>query len=467
MKPRTPGGFPPEPGSFRRVFPSEPGSFRRDSDVRVLASVTRARAWTLTGLATLALAITLVHRQTLAALAATVCSALSLSDVEYGWLSTGLATTFLLGSLPAAQLAQRLGPRVGLAVTLGVTSLVIGLHSVVTGFVLLLCLRIAMGIAVSPSFPAATHAIHRVLPFKDRARGLGLLYLGNSLGSAMCGPLAVLLESIVGWRQTFFWVAVIGVAWIPLWTVVAMGGRTAVLEPMSIPPPSLEETPGITHPLEPMNPFGIFQLAPKTGVLRGCLLVASAAPVTLVMLIWAAKYLVHDHGLKQIDLARYLWLPALAYGCGSLLFGELRARSARTRASARPPRPLVLMAMLLAGTIALVPSAHGAGLCIVIASTGMFGAGGMYTLAASDMLAHAPRRLVPSLASLTTITQSIVYIVLSPVIGKLVEHFGSYTWVMVGAGLWVLPGSLFWLLDATLRPGRGAKPKHPVRSSRD
>jgi predicted MFS family arabinose efflux permease len=426
----------------------------------VLSSVTRARAWTLTGLATLGLSITLVHRQTLAALAATVTSALAISDVEYGWLSTGLATTFLLGSLPAAQLAQRLGPRVGLAATLAVTSLLIGLHSIVTGFALLLCLRIGMGLAVSPSFPTATHAIHRVLPFKDRARGLGLLYLGNSLGSAMCPPLALLLESWVGWRQTFFWVAVVGVAWIPLWTLVAMGGRRAVLEPLSIPPPTLDQTPGLTYPAEAIRPFSVFELAPKTGVLRGSLLVASAAPVTLVMLLWAAKYLVHDHGLSQLELAKYLWLPALANGCGSVVFGELRARSARTRSSARPPRPLVLVAMLLTALIAMVPSADGPTACVLIASTAMLGAGGLYTLAASDMLAHAPRRLVPSLASVTTITQSIVYIVLSPIIGEMVEQFGSYTWVMVGAGLWVLPGSLYWLVDATLRPGPTVRTKH-------
>jgi MFS family permease len=450
---KPPGGFPPETGSFRRAFPSEPGSYRRDSDVRVLSSVTRERAWTLTGLATFALAITLIHRQTLAALAATVTTALSMSDVEYGWLSTGMAATFLVGSLPAAQLAQRLGPRVGLAATLAVTSLVIGLHSVVTGFALLLCLRISMGLAVSPSFSTATHAIHRVLPFKDRARGLGLLYLGNSLGSAMCPPLALLLESWVGWRQTFFWVAMMGVVWIPIWTVVAMGGRRAVLEPLSIPPPNLDQTPAFTYPAEPLRALSIFELAPKTGVLRGSLLVAGAAPVTLIMLIWAAKYLVRDHGLSQLELARYLWLPALANGCGSLIFGELRARSARTRSSARPPRSLVAIAMVLTSLIAAVPSMHGPTACVVVASTAMLGAGGLYTLASSDMLAHAPRRLVPSIASFTTITQSIVYIVLSPIIGKLVQHFGDYHWVMFGAGLWVLPGSLYWLVDATLRPG--------------
>ncbi len=48
-------------------------------------------------------------------------------------------------------------------------------------------------------------------------------------------------------------------------------------------------------------------------------------------------------------------------------------------------------------------------------------------------------------------TQSFVYIVVSPIIGKVVELSGHYRWVLVGAGLWVVPGCLFWLAHATLQ----------------
>src|SRR6185369_8387850 len=99
--------------------------------------------------------------------------ALDISNVKYGWLSSALATGYLVGSLPGARLMQRLGPRAGLAVTPVITSLVIGLHAKTTGFWQLLLLRGALGLAVAPSFACATQAIHRVLPFRDRGRGIG------------------------------------------------------------------------------------------------------------------------------------------------------------------------------------------------------------------------------------------------------------------------------------------------------
>ena len=60
------------------------------------------------------------------------------------------------------------------------------------------------------------------------------------------------------------------------------------------------------------------------------------------------------------------------------------------------------------------------------------GAGGLYTLATSDMLAHAPRGTVPAMTGFTTLTQSLVYIAVNPIIGRAVQHFGNYDWVLVG-----------------------------------
>lgn len=422
-----------------------PSSVRRnrttplpDSDLQVLSTFTRVRAWTLTGLATIALATTLIHRQTLAALAVSVTTELQISDVEYGWLSSGLAGAFFLGSLPGARLIQKIGPQIGLALTVALTSLVIGLHSIVQSFAVLLWLRIGMGFAASISMPAATQTVHRVMPFKDRSRGIGLLYLGNSLGSALCAPLAVAIEASVGWRDTFRWVALIGVFWLCAWMVALLVGSNAGQQ---------AQTPAVIA----NSRSSVLQLVRVQGVIRGSLLVAAAAPITLLMLIWAAKYLVSEHHIPQHDLGLYLWMPALMFGLGSLVYGELRARSAKSRATARPPKALVAQAALLSMTMALVPLVHGPRACIAIASVAMLGAGGLYTLATSDMLAHTPRPLVASTAGITTFAQSLIYIIASPIFGKCVQVSGNYHWVMIGAGLWVLPWTLYWLIDASLR----------------
>jgi ACS family hexuronate transporter-like MFS transporter len=427
-------------------------SSRPDSDVRALTGVTRLRAWSLTVLAMLALSVTLVQRQVLSALAATVTSSLHISDFSYGWLSSAFAFAYLVGSLPTARLMQRIGPRLGFAGTLAVSSAVIGLHALVPGYFVLLALRGAAGFSVAPSFACATQTVHRVLPFKDRARGIGLLYMGNSLGSAVCPPLAVALASAFGWRQAFFCVSVFGLAWVPLWILVAFtgGARSTLDAPAVILPsqrlPSFD--PGRQKPNWRRASSSFAQVARNPGVARGSLVVASAAPVTTIMLLWGTKYLVRDHGLSQAQTGHYLWLPALLFGTGSMVFGELRARSSAVRSKTRPPYALMFAAMIMAALMALVPTARAPQTCVLIASVAMAGAGGLYTLATNDRLSQAPTGKVAPTSSFTTLTQSLVYIVISPVIGRVVEITGTYRWIMVAAGLWVIPGCLYWFFQA-------------------
>jgi ACS family hexuronate transporter-like MFS transporter len=395
----------------------------------------------------LGLAVTLIHRQALAALAVTVSNSVGISDVAYGWLSTAFASAYLVGSVPGARFMQQFGPRIGLVATLVLTSIAIGLHGVVSNYWVLLALRICLGLAVAPAFACATHTVHRVLPFKDRARGIGLLYMGNSLGSAVCPPISVMLASRFGWRHAFWGVAIIGILWVPIWILFSFTGDARNrLDKSSLPPgpihrkklPSLSEAKRLAEKVT--NP----------ALFRGSFVVAAAAPITTVMLLWGTKYLVSDHGLQQAETGHYLWLPALFFGSGSMIFGELRSRSVRSRAHLRPPRGLMMFATLLAVLMAAVPFARTPLVCILISSISMCGAGGLYTLATSDMLAFAARGSVPATTGMTTLMQSLVYIIVSPIIGKVVELSGNYRWVMVGAGLWVLPGSIFWLAHATL-----------------
>src|SRR4029079_3770254 len=74
------------------------GKDTHPSDFRALSGVSRKRAWSLTVLVMLAMSVSLVDRQVLAALAASVTSSLAISDVQYGWLSSGFASAYLIGS---------------------------------------------------------------------------------------------------------------------------------------------------------------------------------------------------------------------------------------------------------------------------------------------------------------------------------------------------------------------------------
>jgi predicted MFS family arabinose efflux permease len=427
-----------------------------NSDFRALAGVSRAKAWVLIVLAMLAMAVSLVDRQVLAAIADIVTRSLGISDGDYGWLGTAFAGAYLVGSLPAARFVEKVGPRIGLAITLAVASGVMALHSFVTGFWSLLALRVAIGLAIAPAFPSATQAIHRVLPYKHRARAIGLLYLGNSLGSAITPPIATTLESHVQWRTTFEMIATLGVAWIPIWMLLAFTGGAR--ETLDNAPIDVSPTPAGGWPEE--SPSNLAMRTLKVldpTVFRGSFVVAAAAPVTTVMLLWGSKYLVRDHHLSPNDVGRYLWVPALLFGIGSVAFGELRGRRATRKTRLDPPTVLMSIAALMTLPIALVPLAHDVWPCVLLASVSMAGAGGLYTLATTDMLARTPRGSIPTTTGLTTLTQCGVYMIVNPLIGRAVEYFHSYAWVMVAAGAWVIPGCAYWVVHASLLPQRSRK----------
>ena len=396
-----------------------------------------------------AMGLSLVNRQLLAALAQTVTRSLDVSDFRYGIWSSGFAGAYLIGSIPAGVFVKRVGPRVGLALVLAVSSIIIALHSIATGFYSVLLLRIALGLAIAPSFPCATQAIHRILPFKDRARAIGLLYLGNSIGSAACPPLATAFEAHYGWRDAFALIGGGTLIWIPVWMGFAFTGRARK---------ALDE---VTRTFPVVPPFGVgrkritlgfstvTKLAMQPAVLPGSVVVASAAPVTAIFLLWGSKYLIRDHGLLQSEVGFYLWIPALLFGAGAVLFGELRGRATQTRSNVRPPRLLVVIAMIMTALAAAVPFCGGPWGATAMAGVAMAGAGGLYTLATSDMLARAPRGTVPATTGITTLTQCFVYVLAGPLIGKSVEYFGNYRWAMVSAGAAVVPGCVFWLRHAS------------------
>src|SRR5687767_5735942 len=126
--------------------------------------LSRAQAWTLVIVATSTMMVSYLDRQALAMLSPTVCRALDISDGEYGWLMAAFSLAYLCCAPLAGRLIDRVGARSGLLASVLIWSMVSALHALAPGFAVLLVLRIALGMAESPSFPGAAQTVSRVLP---------------------------------------------------------------------------------------------------------------------------------------------------------------------------------------------------------------------------------------------------------------------------------------------------------------
>ncbi len=408
--------------------------------------LSRRQAWVLTLVATFTMAVSYIDRQTLSVIAPTVQAQLHIDDVAYGWLVSAFSIAYLVGAPVAGSLIDRVGARRGLLVAVLVWSGVAALHTLVPGFGVLFGLRIALGIAESPSFPGAAQTIHRALPPKDRPRALGILFSGSSIGAMLAPILATSLAAHFGWRMAFVGTALVGLSWVPVWLYVTRTpeARSALDHPKNeghLPAASAHDS----RVLAARAPLGPLSLLAHPAVLRAILVVLATAPILSFYFNWTAKYLVHDQHLVQAELARYLWFPPLFFDAGAILFGHSASR-ALARGEPGVPRRLVALATALVMASFVAPFAGGPLAVLLLASVSLSGGGGLYALATTEMMARVPSSQVSAAGGLTAAAQSLAYIVASPLIGRSVQASGNYTAAFLALTAWVIPGCVAWLL---------------------
>jgi ACS family hexuronate transporter-like MFS transporter len=393
--------------------------------------LSRRAAWAVAIAATLTMTVSYIDRATLAVLAPSVTKALDISDQEYGWLTAAFSVAYLIATPLAGWWIDRVGARRGLVGSVLVWSTVAALHALAPGLGLLFALRIALGFAEGPSFPGAAQTVQRVLPPADRARGFGVLFTGSSIGGMLVPPLASWLYGLAGWRVAFLGTAAIGLLWVPLWLLVTRPRdvRTQL--------DATAESAGVVE----RATFG--ELIRHPILLRALIAIFAAAPVLGFMMAWGAKYLEREFSVKQVDVGHYLWLPPLLLDAGAIAFGDLASR--QRRAPGAPPRALYAIAMVLAATMALLPFAAAPWAGVSIAAIAMAGGGALYTLTTADLLGRMPAGSVSLAGGIMAGAQSLALIIVNPLIGRSVEHFGNYDLVAIAIGCWAVPGSLIWI----------------------
>jgi ACS family hexuronate transporter-like MFS transporter len=308
--------------------------------------------------------------------------------------------------------------------------------------VVLCLLRVALGAAEAPSFPASAQTVERVLPPSDRSAGIGLLFTGSSLGAAVAPLLAVPLAARFGWRYALLGTAVVGLIWVPLWAGLtalpevraAMAGRRSDGEPA---PAKARWIDLLAHP----------------GVLRAVALVIASAPINGFAINWAAKALTAAHRVPQAAMSHYLWLPPLAFDGGALAAGALASLIERGRDPEAPHRGLVCAGALLMCAIGALGLARTPWQSTAVISAAFAGGGMLYALATADMLKRVARAQVAAAGGLTAAAQSLALLVANPLIGRAADRGRGYAGIALALGLLALPGVALWLLwDPRGRP---------------
>ena len=400
--------------------------------------LSRGRAWLVAVVATLAMSVSYVDRQVVAAIGASVRTALHASAEQFGWLAGAFSLAYLVMAPLAGLLVDRVGARRGLLVAIVVWSAVSAAHALAPSFAVLFALRALLGVTEAPAFPCAAQSVHRTLPPGDRSAAFGLLFTGSSLGAAVAAPLAIWLDVTYGWQSAFVVASLLGLAWVPLWLAVtrAPAVRAALARPdagAAVAAPSASPAAVVVDP----------------AVLRAILLVLASAPVLMFVLIWMPQYLELGRGIAKAAVGHYVWVPLVTTDLGMVGFGALASRLDRRSAAPRSHVELVLVAAAMASALMLVPQVRGSWSAVLLLGVAAAGAGGLYTLLTADMMARIDPARVSMAGGLTAAAQSLVYVVMNPVVGRWIDRTHSFDGPLVFLGVLALPGALLWAVLPT------------------
>ena len=139
-----------------------------------------------------------------------------------------------------------------------------------------------------------------------------------------------------------------------------------------------------------------------------------------------------------------IWVPVHVPYCGLTSTDARRAKASHWG--------VMLVAACLAATLALVPLASSPWARVVLAGVSMAGGGGMYVIGTADLMRRVPAELVATAGGLSAAVQSVVQIIVSPILGRVLDRSHAWSGALIVLGALTIPGALaFAALPATQR----------------
>jgi MFS transporter, ACS family, aldohexuronate transporter len=331
-------------------------------------------------------------------------------------------------------LIDRLGTRVGYALTAAWWSAAAMLHAFASGAWSLGFYRFLLGMGEAGNWPAGVKVVAEWFPTRERALASGIFNGGSAFGAIVAPPLVVWIVLKTGWREAFFVVGAIGLVWALVWSLI-----------YHIPPEVEKEERSTT--------VSVRQLFRARFVWSFTLAKIFLDPVWYFYIFWFPTYLKQARHFDLASIGMYAWIPFMVAGLGNLLGGWLAGSLLRRNISITVARKsgVTLFALLMLSAIpaVLTPSATSS---IVLVSVAMLG----YTGVTANMLAFPadvfPKSVVATIWGLASMGSGFGGMVFALVTGWLVDRY-SYVPVFIGFSLIPMIALLIiWFLLGPLRP---------------
>jgi ACS family hexuronate transporter-like MFS transporter len=173
--------------------------------------------WWMLSLVFLATTINYLDRQVMGLLKPLLEKEFSWDEKDYSYIVMAFTTTYAIGYMAMGRFIDKVGTKIGYAVSLIVWSLASIGHGFVKSTIGFIIARSTLGISEAGNFPAAIKSVAEWFPKKERALATGIFNSGATVGAILAPLLVPFILGHYGWRQTFVWIGALGMVWIVLW----------------------------------------------------------------------------------------------------------------------------------------------------------------------------------------------------------------------------------------------------------
>lgn len=391
-------------------------------------------------------ALNYIDRATLSVANKLIQEDLGIPVDKMGLLLSAFLYAYALAQLPVGGLIDRYGPRKMLALGLFFWSLAQAAGGFVTGFVVFIAARFALGVGEAPLFPGGARVVRDWFGVRERGFATGLCQTAGSIGNFIAVPLLTWLMLTFNWRSMFVIVGAAGILLAFVWYLIHRDPRDIALTAEETRYVTEGDENSTTRPPSFAEWGRLFTHRTTWGMIAGFF----GTVYTLWLFTgWLPYYLEHERHMSVADVGRFAGIPyffgAVGAACGGWLCDFLTRRGWAPLAGRKVliSTSLCLLAVFTAGA-AFAPSNA---LVIVFVSLCLF----LIYIASSAAWATVPIA-APSqyTASLGSIQNCGGYLggALAPwLTGLIVKRTGSFTEaILLSAALSLVSAAAYLLL---------------------
>lgn len=427
--------------------------------------------WVICALLFFAATVNYIDRQVLGILKPTLEHEFGWSETDYGWIVFSFQTAYAIGLLIVGRSMDRFGTKKGFAYSITLWSLAALAHAwalpigaavatilTVFGFVSqstaftsvvgFIVVRFLLGLGEAGNFPASIKTVAEWFPKKERALATGIFNSGTNIG-ALATPLLVPLVVLYwGWYEAFIITGVIGFIWLAFWLLIYR-------KPEEHPKLTRGELAYIqSDPTEPTVRIPWKRLFPHRQTWAFAVGKFMTDPIWWVYLFWLPDFLNKKHGLDLKTFGLPIAIIYIIADVGSIGGGYISSRLIKQGWSINSSRKTAMLICALS-VVPIVIASMTSSLWLAVILIGIAAAAhqgwsaNIFTLS-SDMF---PKQAVGSVVGIGGMFGAIGGMVISPLVGYILQTTGSYVPIfIIAASAYLAALFIIHLLAPKLEP---------------